>query len=258
MIRVRVCWSPSSNRERTAMSRTSWNRLADKFETDVCDITRTETSNQLSRCVDAVAPSPRRSVLVDLGCGIGTFIAQFGDRFREIVAVDIAPRMVERAKERCNGGLPKTTWFAMGIERAAKLIGTRADLTVCLNVITSPQRARQHGLWASVAAVTKPRGYALVVVPSIESARMVRAVETRGRKRVKPREADGVVRRADVWVKHYAREELDALLPRYGLVARRIAHGYFPWTQEGLTKPRSSDASPWDWVCLAQRVADAA
>jgi len=240
------------------MSRTSWNRLADKFETDVCDITRTETSNQLSRCVDAVAPSPRRSVLVDLGCGIGTFIQQFGDRFREIVAVDIAPRMVERAKERCNGGLPQTTWFAMGIERAAKLIGTRADLTVCLNVITSPQRARQHGLWASVAAVTKPRGYALVVVPSIESARMVRAVETRGRKRVKPREADGVVRRADVWVKHYAREELDALLPRYGLVARRIAHGYFPWTQEGLTKPRSSDASPWDWVCLAQRVADAA
>ncbi|HXW24358.1 MAG TPA: class I SAM-dependent methyltransferase [Xanthobacteraceae bacterium] len=236
------------------MSRTSWNRLADKFETDVCDITRTETSNQLSRCVDQVAPSRERSVLVDLGCGIGTFIRAFGDRFGEIVAVDIAPRMVARAKQRCNGRLPKTTWLAMGIEGAAKRIGTRADLTVCLNVITSPQRARQNGLWASVAAVTKPRGYALVVVPSIESARMVRAVETRGRKRVKPAAADGVVRRANVWVKHYAREELRALLPRYGLIVRRIGRGYFPWTQEGLTKPRSIDTNPWDWVCLAQRV----
>jgi SAM-dependent methyltransferase len=244
-----------SNRERIAMSRTSWNRLADRFETRVCDITRTETSDQLRRCVAAVAPSPRRSVLVDLGCGIGTFIAQFGDRFREIVAVDIAPRMVERAKERCNGALPQTTWLAMGIERAAKLIGPRADLTVCLNVITSPQRARQHGLWASVAAVTKPRGHALVVVPSIESARMVRDVETRGWKRVSRAEVDGVVRRAGVWEKHYAREELSALLPRYGLVARRIGRGYFPWSLEGLTKPRGSDAKPWDWVCLAQRVA---
>jgi SAM-dependent methyltransferase len=238
------------------MSRTDWNRLANKFETRVCDITRTETSDQVSRCVAAVAPSPQRSVLVDLGCGIGTFIQHFGDRFREIVAVDIAPRMVERAKERCNGRLPKTTWLAMGIERAAKRIGTRADLTVCLNVITSPNRARQDGLWASVAAVTKPRGYALVVVPSIESARMVREVETRGRRRVKPTEADGVVRRADVWEKHYERRELSALLPRYGLVAKRIARGYFPWSQEGLTKPRSGDyKSPWDWVCLAQRVA---
>jgi SAM-dependent methyltransferase len=237
------------------MSRTSWNRLADKFETDVCDITRTETSDHLRRCVAAASPSPERSVLVDLGCGIGSFIRQFGDRFGEIVAVDIAPRMVERAKERCNGALPPTTWLAMGIERAAKRIGTRADLTVCLNVITSPNPARQHGLWASVAAVTKPRGHALVVVPSLESARMVREVESRGRRRRRRAEADGVVRRADVWEKHYARGELRALLPRYGLVARRIARGYFPWSQEGLVKPRGDARRPWDWVCLAERVA---
>jgi SAM-dependent methyltransferase len=237
------------------MSRTTWNRLADKFESRVCDIARTETSDQLRRCVGAASPSPRRSVLVDLGCGIGTFIQQFGGRFREIIAVDIAPRMVERAKARCNGGLPPTTWLAMGIERAAKVIGTRADLTVCLNVITSPSRARQNRLWASVAAITKPRGYVLVVVPSIESARMVHEIETRGRRRVKPVEVDGVVRRAATWEKHYDRRELRALLPRYGLAVRRITRGYFPWSQEGLVKPRTSAArSPWDWVCLAQRV----
>src|SRR6185503_15177554 len=56
------------------MSRREWNRTADNFKDLVCDIAAEETNDQLRRFVSAARPSPDKSVLVDLGCGIGTFV----------------------------------------------------------------------------------------------------------------------------------------------------------------------------------------
>ncbi len=131
-----------------------------------------------------------------LGLGSqGTFIHRYGDRFREIEGVEYASRTIARAKVRC-AGVRGVTWRTMGIERAARLIGRRADLTVCMNVITSHSTARRASQWASVAAVTKRGGFALVVVPSIESEEMVELEYQAKKKNKKPLEHDnGVVER---------------------------------------------------------------
>ena len=234
------------------MNRREWNQHADEFESDICDITVDETHNQLSRYVKAIQPSSG-SVLVDLGCGLGSFIHKFGDRFHELIGIDYASQIIARAKERCATHL-NVTWFVMDIARASEVILARADLTVCLNVITSPSPARRNSLWSCVARVTKPHGFALIVVPSIESNGMVEKRDHGGR-RTGPGAppGDGLVKREDSWQKHFSRRELISIMSQQGFHIRRIGRAYYPWSTEGLGRPRSDNRRPWDWICLAQR-----
>ena len=76
------------------MDRADWDALAENFEELVVDVTADETADQVSRFVDA-AKLPKNAVLVDLGCGIGTFIKRFGRRFVEIEGVEHAPKIIE-------------------------------------------------------------------------------------------------------------------------------------------------------------------
>jgi SAM-dependent methyltransferase len=232
------------------MNRAQWNHLADEFETEVCDIAREETEDRLSRYVRAARLTPKRSVLVDLGCGLGSFIRRFQDRFRKITAVEYAPRIIARAKKNC-AGVTNVRWLTMDIPRSAKTIGAVADLTVCMNVITSPSRAKRNAIWKAIASVTKPNGYALIVVPSLESEHMVQQVSGEA---LPAKLAGGLVQRDDAVQKHFERRELDAILPRYGFIVVRLGRAYYPWSKEGMRKPRFAGArQPWDWVCLARR-----
>jgi SAM-dependent methyltransferase len=234
------------------MNRAQWNQLADEFETEVCDIAREETEDRLSRYVRAVRLFPKSSVLVDLGCGLGSFIRRFHDRFLEITAVEYAPRIIARAKKNC-AGVAKVRWLTMDIPRSAKTIGTVADLTVCMNVITSPSQAKRNAIWKAVAKVTKPNGHALIVVPSLESEHMVQRASRRGAKLPATMQG-GLVQRDDAVQKHFERQEFGMILSQYGFVAVRLGRAYYPWSKEGMRKPRFAGANePWDWVCLAQR-----
>jgi len=237
------------------MKRADWNRLADDFESEVCDITREERTGKLDRYVDAVKLPRRDAVLVDLGCGIGTFVSKFGSRFARIVAVDHASRIVARAKASCDCATP-VKWMVMDVAKAGEALGVCADLTVCMNVITSVSRERRDALWRSVAIVTKPGGYAIVVVPSIESDEMVRKVAFRaGRADEFIATPDGLVTRDGAVQKHFSRHELATTLSTNGFTVRRMGRAAYPWSVEGLRKPSAAGVKPpWDWMCLSRRV----
>lgn len=236
------------------MDRAEWNGLADDFEDLVCDVTVDETNDQMRRFVGLAKPSPQKSVLVDLGCGIGSFILRFGRRFREIVAVEYAPRTIARARERC-AEIEGVEWLAMDAARAAERIGPRADLTVCLNLITSASASVRKAQWQAVAAVTKPGGHALLVVPSLESDRMVQASGGRlGTTKHTSATAEGLADRDGSLQKHYSREELGAVLAASGFQSQRVGRIYTSWATEGLDRPRSGNfRGPWDWICLARK-----
>ncbi len=140
----------------------------------------------------------------------------------------------------------------MDIPRAAKEIGTRADLTVCMNVITSASAAKRAALWSSLAHVTRKGGYALVVIPSLESEWLVRATT---KEKLEPVRKSGLVKRDDAWQKHYERAELDRIFTDCGFTTRRVDRAYYPWSIEGLreTAVRRKNR-PWDWMALAQRM----
>ena len=148
------------------MDRADWDELADDFEALVVDVTADETSDQVSRFV-AAARLPKDAVLVDLGCGIGSFILRFGKSFSEIIGVEHAPKIIARARAKC-AGIKNVRWLTADVARGAKRIGRKADLTVCMNVITADNEAERIAQWRGLSAVTKPGGFALVVVPSLE------------------------------------------------------------------------------------------
>src|ERR1051326_3952737 len=85
----------------TAMKSADWDRLADEFESETCDITREESAAQMARFVRLAKLRRKGATLVDLGCGVGTFIARFGRRFEAIHGVEFAPRIIARARARC-------------------------------------------------------------------------------------------------------------------------------------------------------------
>jgi SAM-dependent methyltransferase len=236
------------------VSRKEWDKLADDFEKEVCDITRETTDDRIARLFRSLSFDPQKSVLVDLGCGLGTFLGRYGRHFRECFGVEHAPRIIARARKRYDGrGI---VWMTSSLPPAARRIGPRSDLTVCMNVITMPQARIRESMWASIANVTKTKGHALIVVPSIESDRMVERVAYGTSLAEAEAEApDGLVDRGGSRQKHFARDELHETLARHGFRAKTIQRITYPWQKEGLRKPRNAGTrKPWDWLVLAERV----
>ncbi|HEY1709300.1 MAG TPA: class I SAM-dependent methyltransferase [Rhizomicrobium sp.] len=218
----------------------------------MCDIVREETGEQMKRYVSAAKPSKEHSVLVDFGCGVGTFIHRFGGRFKSIVGVEFAASAIAQAKLRC-ADQPDVRWLTMDIVRAAKEIGKIADLTVCLNVITSASAAKRAALWQSLSDVTKSGGFVLLVVPSLESEEMVQTV-INGCKTLRLAVSNGLVVREEATQKHFKEAELRNVLAGNGFTTRRLGRARYPWSIEGVRETATRTANrPWDWVCLAQR-----
>jgi hypothetical protein len=142
------------------------------------------------------------------------------------------------------------TWHTAGVEAAGKRIGPRADLTVCMNVITVPNAAKRKAMWNGLAAVTKRGGHALVVVASLEAERMIEDVlgEEPGE------HPNGLVDHDGALQKHFTRAELTEDFSRAGFRVRAIGKAFYPWRKEGLrATPKLRKSPPWDWIALAQR-----
>jgi SAM-dependent methyltransferase len=237
------------------VSRKEWNALADDFEREVCDITRETGSRHIERILRRLKPSRERSVLVDLGCGIGTFVERYGARFRHTYGVEHAARIIARAKRRI-GRRDDITWITANIPPAVKRIGRKAHLTVCMNVITMPERRIREQMWQGLAGVTRKNGHALIVVPSIESDRMVERIAYGTTPAEAKKDApDGLVDRGGSRQKHFARDELREVLAAHGFRVLKLQRVPYPWQKEGLRKPRGAGTRmPWDWLVLAERL----
>lgn len=212
------------------------------------DIAAIDRNGVIDGLVERVDPSSKRDVLVDLGCGIGTFVKAYGERFASVVALDFSAAMIERAKERC-ADVPNVTWIVADIAKAGDELASSADLTVCFNVITATSGARRDAIWDTIARVTKPERRALVVVPSLESAEMVASVVDD----VTIHPKDGLVEVDGGKQKYYAHDELADAVARHGMAVDEIAAVPYPWSEEVTGALRGVNRSPFDWVVLARR-----
>jgi SAM-dependent methyltransferase len=231
------------------VNRDQWTTLARVFEDEVSDITAHETNGGLGEAVTRATLGLRRRTLVDLGCGIGTFVAKFGGAFHRVIAVDFSSDMLFRAQTTCRH-LRRVTWLCADIPKAALEFPATADLTVCLNVITSPSAARRRALWTGVAAVTRPGGTALVVVPALESAEFVaRETGQRLRKRRTRPSENGLLVRAGCVQKFFLETEVAEVMGNVGFEAVCLQKVEYPWAEEGVSVRRMRGKQlPWDWL----------
>lgn len=235
------------------LSRTHWNRLAARFNSSVCDITAGERGRVVDDLVREALERHPKPVVIDVGCGVGTFIRRYGRRFRESIGVDFAERMLRGARRRC-AKVPRTHWVCATVVKAPKQVDRQADLTVCMNVLTAPDVALRRRQWRALGKITRPGGCALVVLPSFESAQFVAAVEERmTRAASAARLEDGSVHRGRARQKHYTRTELCAEAERAGFRVLRVPKVHYNWSDEGLapTQTIANGRYPWDWAMLA-------
>src|SRR6185312_4654431 len=153
-------------------------------------------------------------------------------KFKNIVGVEFAATTIAQAKVLC-ADMMNVRWQTADIVSAAKKLGTIADLTVCLNVITSPSAQKRALLWQSLASTTKSGGFTLVVVPSLESENMVQAV-INGKKKPQLATRNGLVVREEATQKFFEENELRAVLADNGFKVKKLGRAYFPWTTEGV------------------------
>jgi ubiquinone/menaquinone biosynthesis C-methylase UbiE len=233
--------------EKYAMSQKGWNRLAAEFEASVCDITAS-SGDAIAKLV-ALAKPTRKQTLVDAGCGIGTFVERFGDRFGKIIAFDFASAMVKRAQKRCED-FAHAQWHTLPLEDAGAKLGAVAHLAVCLNVITSPRDSLRQRQWDSLAQLVRPGGHLLVVVPALESARYVAELDEEAFHGSVDLESE-LIRRNDTEQRHYSRQQLRSIVTQRGFEVISLRRIHYPWAEDGMEFAISK--SPWDWACLARK-----
>lgn len=233
------------------MDSRQWDRIAPEFESKVYDIVAIDTAGTLRRLVRRACMHGRAGVLVDLGCGIGSFVRAFARPFASVVGIDYSRAMLERARRRCRR-VENARWICGDIASVTSEITASADLTVCINVITSPRASEREDLWSAVASVTKPGGSALVVVPALESAEMIAEVANSHRALSGDEVRDLVDATGDLQ-KYYTQTEVAEAVTRQGLVIEMLETLHYPWAEEDTTAPQDVDATPWDWAILARR-----
>jgi SAM-dependent methyltransferase len=113
-------------------------------------------------------PAGRGGRCVEVGCGPGRMTGALADRFDEVLALDVSPAMLERA--RANVSAQNVEFRPVSGERLEGVDDGVADALVCYLVLQHlPSRAVIESYLREFARVLAPGGEALVQVPVLAS-----------------------------------------------------------------------------------------
>ncbi len=246
-----------------------WSRHAKQYDEVFLDPYAPGVDNPLWAALDAI-PDARRKTVADLGCGTGPLLPVLAGRFGRMIALDFAPGMIERARERPNAEADgRVTFLARPMHDLDDLAG-QVDVGARGQLAGDARRPRRRPDAAGDPAALRPGGQFLGIVPSIDAiayhAMLLydRALE-RG---LAPKEAErlasvqserryydfafGRFRYQGLRQKFWQPFEVEHRLGKAGFSAVRLAKVLYPWDDllaEGddlAGFPRS-----WDWFFQA-------
>jgi SAM-dependent methyltransferase len=253
------------------MKRDYWEQMADNYETEIFDVSKNDRKRIVPEKINQYgAPNKTAS---DIGCGIGKFLPQLSENFQTVIAVDISPKCIAKARAR-NRALPNVHYFTVDLTSARACL-PEVDVALSVNSIISPSLTRRARMLDAVRKHLRSSGYLILVVPSLESALFASArliewnmrsgisTEMAGRASFQNREGcrnrrvhEGIIPIGDVPTKHYLKEELVVLLRNHGMEVQETCKIEYSWRTEFLRPPSwMKDPLPWDWICVAQKVA---
>ena len=193
--------------------RATWDALAADPDAYVGDPARGRS--ELQGMFERLGADPRGGTCVEVGCGPGRMTAALAERFDRVVAVDVSPAMVERA--RASVVDPNVDFRVVSGERLDGVESGVADALVCYLVLQHlPSRERVVAYLAEFARVLAENGEAFVQLPVLDDGRRPRAWRA-VRSAVVPLTSLGPTRRREFRGYRLTRDELDAGLDRAGL-----------------------------------------
>jgi SAM-dependent methyltransferase len=147
-----------------------WSRAAASYEREFIDPYRPDVRSPLLRAVRRLA-DPVGKAAADLGCGIGPLLPFLAQHFRTVHAVDFAPGMLERARQRA-AGLTNVTFVQTSLTDLRELAG-RVDVAVAVNSLVLPDVGELEEALRQVRSVLRPGGRFLGIVPAMDAVHYV-------------------------------------------------------------------------------------
>jgi len=193
--------------------RATWDALASDPDAYVGDPERGRS--ELQGLFERLGAEPRGRTCVEVGCGPGRMTAALAERFDRVLALDVSPAMLERAR----AAVPdeRVEFRAVSGQHLDGVEDAIADVLVCYLVLQHlPARAAVLGYLSEFARVLAPQGEAFVQLPVLDDGLRARAWRTL-RTALVPLTSLGPTRRREFRGFRLTRRELEAGLARVGL-----------------------------------------
>ena len=128
---------------------------------------------ELEALFGRLGADPRGGTCVEVGCGPGRMTTALAERFDRVVAVDVSPEMLARARRAA--GRDNVEYRLVTGERLDTVEDGRADTLVCYLVLQHlPSRAHVLAYLGEFARVLSPAGQAFVQLPVLQRGALPR------------------------------------------------------------------------------------
>ena len=126
-------------------------------------------AEELAGLFGRLGAEPRGGLCVEVGCGPGRMTGALAERFDEVVALDVSPAMLERAREAVRAA--NVRFVAVPGERLDGVDDGVANAVVCYLVLQHLPSARVvRSYLREFARVLVPAGEAFVQIPVLDGA----------------------------------------------------------------------------------------
>jgi SAM-dependent methyltransferase len=144
-----------------------WSRHAARYDDLFLDVFQPGVENPLLAALEEVPDSEQKTV-ADLGCGTGPLLPRLVGRFARVLALDFAPRMIARAKERLGAAAAQVTFLTRSMDDLDDFAG-QLDVAVAVNSLVMPDVRSIDRALRALRASLRPGGVLLGVVPAMDA-----------------------------------------------------------------------------------------
>tara|TARA_A100001037_G_scaffold306004_1_gene348591 strand:- start:2531 stop:3286 length:756 start_codon:yes stop_codon:yes gene_type:complete len=245
-----------------------WDRVAGRFDSEVLKILERDRNGTLSRTLRDLASKRKR--VADFGCGNGSLLPILSAVFRDVSAIDFSRALLSQAQTRTTDSR-NITFHQADLVRPIEL-PHKIDVSVCVNVLLSPDAIVREAILENVTRALKRRGKLLLVVPAYESLLHTYTTIIQTNVDLGDRRQDAVLEVQAVYeeevvsplegtvvlgtepTKLHTRESIESAILDQGLRIDRVDRIEYPWSEMIDDAPEDLGAPyPWDWLVLARK-----
>jgi len=251
------------------MKKSYWDNLAPNFEESVFNVFKHDRSKLITNTIQTFGNKQKK--VADLGCGVGSFLPVMAEVFGQVYAIDISPKCLQRAAERCET-YANIEYINLDLS-SEKIKLPKYDFGLSVNALLSPSLDGRIRFIEVSLKNLKKGGYFLLVVPALESVLLAnqrliewnikdgqsaqyaqRSVLASNDGHTNKKVCVGTVELDGVETKHYLKEEIVLMLEKRKMEIVQIKKIEYSWNTEFNDPPKWMGAPyPWDWFVLAKK-----
>jgi len=252
------------------MDKSYWNTVAKNYEDEIFSVFENDKNKLVVNRIKKL--TNKKSIVSDIGCGIGGFIRPLASMAKTVHAYDISSVCIDKAKEN-HSDLDNIDYTLEDLSKE-RIVLPKAHFALCVNSIITPVTKDIHHIFDVVCKHLVINCHLVLVVPSLESvlltyARLRDWNERRRKASSQPIKdkvlthkqtkssslKDGVVTIDGINTKHFLKEELIALLESRKMKVLETEKIQYGWNTEFDHPPRWMKAPfPWDWMVVAKKI----